>query len=47
MKPLPLPGATDQSAPVTPAATWLNAFNYVFGYQLKLMQDFWGISRRH
>ncbi|MDQ5946554.1 MAG: hypothetical protein QG619_1982 [Pseudomonadota bacterium] len=28
----------------TPLYAWLSGIDYVFGYQLKLVKEFWGIA---
>lgn len=28
----------------TPLYAWLSGLDYVFGYQLKLVREFWGIT---
>jgi hypothetical protein len=38
-----------QDAPVQatlpqPLSVWWSGFDYVFGYQLKMVQHFWGLS---
>ncbi|MBK8524341.1 MAG: hypothetical protein IPL58_09575 [Betaproteobacteria bacterium] len=27
-----------------PVSTWWSGFEYVFGYQLKLVKEFWGLD---
>lgn len=27
-----------------PLTAWWSGFDYIFGYQIKLVQNFWGIS---
>lgn len=37
-----------QTLAMQPFALWRTSFDYVFGFQLKLMQDYWGMrSDRH
>lgn len=33
-----------QQPPLNPLAFWLNGFEYAFGFQLKLLQDYFGLS---
>jgi len=28
-----------------PLNAWLSGFNYIFGYQLKVVREFWGIRQ--
>ena len=40
------PSNTALNAFMPPAITaWWSGFDYVFGYQLKLVQEFWGLPR--
>jgi len=34
----------DQEHAALPCFAWWNGFDYVFGYQIKLMRDLWGID---
>ena len=38
-----LPFATEMPIPLT---AWWSGFDYAFGYQIKLLQQFWGFSPR-
>lgn len=40
----PLPAASTAIPLPSPLEYWLTSFDYVFGFQLKLVQDYWGLS---
>lgn len=33
-----------QSIALQPISRWWSTFDYVFGFQLKIVQDYWGIG---
>lgn len=35
-----------QQLPTDPVTAWLYGFDYVFGYQMKLLQDLMGVSQK-
>lgn len=38
------PASQLQNLALQPIAVWFSSFDYIFGFQIKLVQDYWGIG---